>query len=130
MEARIDRWLWAVRIFKTRSKATEACRRGKIAINGDTVKPSKIVRIGDTVDVDSPPIKRTFIIKESAVKRVSAKIAQTLVEEVTPERELEKMRLFHKDPLSMIFGYREKGSGRPTKKERRELERLKISKKN
>ncbi len=130
MDTRVDRWLWSVRIFKTRSKATDACKSGKVTINGDVIKPSRMVKIGEVVDVEFPPIKRNFRIKDLAVKRVSAKIALTLVEEITPEKELEKLKMFYKDPVSVIFGYRERGSGRPTKKERRELERLKNFEKN
>lgn len=129
MDARIDKWLWSVRIFKTRSKATEACKSGKVSINGVVIKPSRLIREGEIVDVEFPPIKRNFRVENLAVKRVSAKVALSLVKEITPEKELEKLKLFYRDPVSVIFGYREKGSGRPTKKERRDLEKLKISKK-
>jgi len=124
MNARIDRWLWAVRIFKTRKKANDACRSGKVKISGDLIKPSRLVKVGEAIDVEFPPIKRNFIVKNLAVKRVSAKIASNLVEEVTPEQELEKLKLFYRDPVSVIFGFRSRGSGRPTKKERREMDKL------
>ncbi|MEN8154879.1 MAG: RNA-binding S4 domain-containing protein [Acidobacteriota bacterium] len=125
MDARIDKWLWAVRIFKTRSKASEACKSGKVSIDGSVVKPSRILKPDEIVEVNFPPIIRKFRVKSLAVKRVSAKLARELVEETTPEKELEKLRLFYKDPVSVIFGYREKGAGRPTKKERRDIEKIK-----
>jgi len=125
METRIDKWLWAVRIFKTRSKASDACKKGKIIINGNVVKPSCNISVEEIVDVKHAPIIRSFRVKGLANKRVSAKLAQDLKEEITPEEELEKLKQFHRDPISVIFGYRGKGAGRPTKKERRELEKLK-----
>lgn len=125
METRIDKWLWAVRIFKTRTKASDACKSGKITIQGNVIKPSCNIRINEIVDVKHAPITRSFRVKGLANKRVSAKLAKDLVEEITPEKELEKLKQFHRDPISVIFGYRGKGAGRPTKKERRELEKLK-----
>lgn len=124
MEARIDKWLWAVRIFKTRSKASEACRSGKVSVNDKSVKSSYSVKINEIIAVKSPPIVRLFQVKGLAVKRVSAKLAVDLVEEVTPPEELEKLRQFWKDPVRFIFAPREKGAGRPTKKERRQLDKL------
>lgn len=128
MEVRIDKWLWAVRIFKTRSKASDACKSGKVSVNGIAVKPSRVLKLDEVVDVSFPPIIRNFRVKALAVKRVSAKLAVNLVEEITPEKELEKLRLFHTDPVSIIFGHRERGAGRPTKKERRDIEKLKDKK--
>lgn len=125
MEIRIDKWLWAVRIFKTRSKASEACKSGKVSVDGCAAKQSRALKPGEIVDVSFPPITRNFRVKKLAVKRVSAKLAKDLVEEITPEKEMEKLRLFHTDPVSIIFGHREKGAGRPTKKERRYLDKLK-----
>lgn len=124
MEVRIDKWLWAARIFKTRNKASEACRSGKISIKGNTVKPSHIIKPGDMVDVKFRPVVRSYRVLGLAVKRISAKLSKDLVEEVTPEEELEKLKMYRKDPLSFIFAIREKGSGRPTKKERRKIDIL------
>ena len=129
MEARIDKWLWAVRIFKTRTKASDACKKGKITIQGSVVKPSYNIRISEVVDVKHPPIIRSFKVKGLVVKRVSAKLAKDIVEEITPEKELEKLKQFYRDPIRVIFGYRGKGAGRPTKKERRDLEKLKAENK-
>jgi ribosome-associated heat shock protein Hsp15 len=124
MPIRIDQWLWAARLFKTRTLANQACRGGRVQICGAAVKPSHQVRIGDLVAVAQRPIVRQYLVKGLAVKRVSAALAQKLLEEITPAAELEKMALFRKDPLSLIFALRPKGSGRPTKKERRSLEEM------
>jgi ribosome-associated heat shock protein Hsp15 len=121
---RIDQWLWAARLFKTRSLAIRSCRSGRVQVAGNTVKPSHPVRIGDIIAIKNPPILRQYLVKKLAVKRVSAMLARELVEEVTPAAELEKLVQSRRDPLSFIFGAREKGSGRPTKKERRHLEKL------
>lgn len=118
---RMDQWLAAVRIFKTRSQAAEACKKGKILVNDMDVKPSHVVKIGEIVGVKNGPIIRTFLVKGLLQKRVSAKIAIEMVEETTAPGEIEKLRLFR----SNYFAYREKGSGRPTKRERRKIDRLK-----
>ncbi len=120
---RMDQWLAAVRIFKTRSQAAEACRKGHILVNDMDVKPSHVVKLGEIVGVKSGPIIRTFLVKGLLHKRVSARIAIDLVEETTAPGEIEKLRLFR----SNYFAYREKGSGRPTKRERRKIDRLKGS---
>ena len=124
MITRIDQWLWAARLFKTRTRANQACRSGKIYIAGNAVKSAHPVRIGDTVAVAQTPIVRQYLVKELAAKRVSAALAQKLLEEITPAADLEKLALFRRDPLSLIFAHRPKGSGRPTKKERRSLEEM------
>lgn len=124
MEVRIDKWLWAVRIFKTRNKASEACRKGKVLIKGIAVKPSRIVRQGEVVEVKHHPIFRQYHVKGIVIKRVSSKLSMELVEEITPSEELEKLIVYKKDPLSFIFSLRKKGSGRPTKKERRKLHKI------
>jgi ribosome-associated heat shock protein Hsp15 len=121
---RIDQWLWAARLFKTRSQASRACRNSRIQVSGNTVKPSHHVRIGDEVFIKQPPIMRRFRIKKLAVKRTSAALARELAEETTPTADLEKLLQARKDPLSLTFAAREKGRGRPTKKERRLLEKL------
>jgi ribosome-associated heat shock protein Hsp15 len=118
---RMDQWLAAVRIFKTRSQATEACKKGKILVNDIDAKPSHVVKIGEIVGVKSGPIIRTFLVKGLLHKRVSAKIAMEMMEETTPDDEIEKLRLFR----SNYFAFREKGMGRPTKRERRKIDRLK-----
>jgi ribosome-associated heat shock protein Hsp15 len=118
---RIDKWLWAVRVFKTRSMATNACKKGKVLIDDISAKPSRSVKIGEIIQVKNPPIMKTFKVKGPLGKRVSAKLAVQYVEDLTPEEEIEKLRLSRSD----FFGFREKGAGRPTKKERRILDKLK-----
>jgi len=124
MDTRLDKWLWAARIYKTRGIASDSCRSGKVSVNGTGAKPSKIVNSGDIIEIRQPPIKRRYLVKELAVKRVSAKLAVDLVEDITPEAEIRKLIQFRKDPVSVIFGHREKGAGRPSKKERRDIDRL------
>ena len=120
-KVRIDQWLHAVRIFKTRSQAANACQKNKITINGAAVKPSHTVKIDEIVEVKSGPITRTFKVTGLIQKRVSAKIAAEMVEETTPLEEFEKLRAIRTNP----FALRERGAGRPTKKERRDIDLLK-----
>lgn len=118
---RIDKWLWAVRIFKTRSLASDACRAGKININGHTVKPSHEVRIGEVVSISFPPMLKTVRVIEPSGTRVSAKLVSGLMEDLTPEEEYMKLKRLREDG----FEWRDRGVGRPTKKERRDIELLK-----
>lgn len=115
---RVDKWLWAVRIFKTRSNATEACRKGRVEIDELPVKPSREVRVGNIVKVKISSVTRCFKVQGIIQKRVSTKIAAEHVEDVTPPEEIEILRI-QKEMNSMN---REKGTGRPTKKERRDLD--------
>jgi ribosome-associated heat shock protein Hsp15 len=124
MATRIDQWLWAARLFKTRSLANQACRGGRVQVAGSAVKPSRPLSGGEVIEIKQPPIMRQYLVKNLAVKRVSAVLARELVEEITPAAELEKLELARRDPLGLIFAARDRGSGRPTKKERRELEKL------
>jgi len=115
---RIDKWLWAVRIFKTRSKATEACRKGRVEIDELPVKPSREVRVGDALKVKIAPITRTFKVLGTIEKRVSAKLVPDFMEDITPPEELEMLKV----QKEMNLLNRQKGTGRPTKKERRDLD--------
>ncbi len=124
MDTRLDKWLWAARLYKTRGIASDSCRNGKVTVNGNGAKPSKTVCVGDIIEIKQPPIKRKYLVRGLAVKRVSAKLAAELVEDITPEEEINKLKQYRKDPVSVIFGHREKGAGRPSKKERRDLDRL------
>lgn len=119
METRIDKYLWSVRIFKTRALATEACRKGRIMINEMSVKPSRSITKGDVFTVRKMPVIYTFRVIEPIQKRVGAKMAGLYVEDLTPREELDKLKL-----NDIFYTRREKGSGRPTKKERRDLDRL------
>ena len=116
--ARIDKWLWAVRIFKTRSIAAEACKKGRVTLNGMQAKPAHTVKEGDVVGVKKPPITWSFKVKQAIEKRIGAKLVNEMMENVTTPDQLELLE------VSKINGFinRAKGTGRPTKKERRELD--------
>ncbi|MGC9355630.1 MAG: RNA-binding S4 domain-containing protein [Mariniphaga sp.] len=115
---RIDKWLWAVRVFKTRSQATEACRKGRVVIGDLPVKPSRDVHPGEVVKVRKPPLTRSFKVLALAEKRMSAKLAVDFIEDVTPPEELEILEM----QKQMNWISRDRGAGRPTKKERRKLD--------
>jgi ribosome-associated heat shock protein Hsp15 len=118
---RIDKFLWAVRIFKTRSLASDACRKGKIIINNIQVKPSRIIATNETLVVKKVPLTYYFTIIKPIEKRVSAKLVHLYITDITPESE--KTKLLNRELAG--FGYRERGTGRPTKRERRNIDRLK-----
>ncbi len=117
---RIDKWLWAVRIYKTRSKAAEECKKGKIIIDGIQVKPSRDIKPGDTILVRKLPVIYTYKIKSLLQRRQSAKIAAEHYEDLTSVEELAKLKI-----NETVFIKRDKGAGRPTKKERRIIDKLK-----
>jgi ribosome-associated heat shock protein Hsp15 len=118
---RVDKFLWAVRIFKTRSLASEACRKGKILINNIQAKPSRIVTANETVIVKKLPVIYSYIIIEPIENRVPAKMVPLYINNTTPEEE--KAKLTNRELAGTA--YRDKGTGRPTKKERRNIDRLK-----
>ena len=124
MPIRIDQWLWAARLYKTRSLANQACRGGKVQVAGTAVKPARPLREDEVVEIKQPPIARVYRVKALAAKRVSAALARELVEEITPAADLEMLALARRDPLGLIFAARDRGSGRPTKKDRREMNRI------
>ena len=117
-QARIDKWLWAVRIYKTRSIAAEACKKGHIMVRDKAVKPSFLVRVGDIVQVKKSPITYSFKVLQCAENRVGAKLVPELMENVTPAEQYEALE------MSRISGFidRARGTGRPTKKERRSMD--------
>ena len=119
---RIDKYLWAVRIYKTHTLATEACKKGRVITGDVTAKPSRMVSKGDVLEVKKMPVVYSYRILEPIEKRVGAKIVDKYVEDITPEEELQKLEL--KDDF---FVKRERGAGRPTKKERRLLDDLRGS---
>ncbi len=112
---RIDKYLWAVRIFKTRSLASNACRTGRVMINGNPVKSSKSIEVNEIITVKTPPVTYSYRVTCPLGNRVSAKLAMNYIEDITPENEKIKLRIRGLDSR----GFRKKGSGRPTKKERR-----------
>ncbi len=120
MEVRIDKYLWAIRVFKTRTEATEACNGGKVKIGGVNAKPSKDVRPGDIINVRKGAVNYTFRVIDGLDKRVGAKLVPEYAENLTPEEELAKLRA----PVETFFVSRDRGTGRPTKKDRREIEQL------
>ena len=117
-QARIDKWLWAVRIYKTRSIAAEACKKGHVSIGERTAKPAHNVRIGDIVNVKKAPITYSFKVLQCAEHRVGAKLVPELMENVTPQEQYNILE------MSRMSGFidRARGTGRPTKKERRDLD--------
>lgn len=117
-EVRIDKWLWAVRVFKTRSLAAEACKKGKVTCQGQAVKPSRVVRVGEVYMVRRPPITCSFKVLAIANNRMGAKLVPEYMENVTTPDQLELLEL---SCLAAQAG-RARGTGRPTKKERRELD--------
>ncbi|HNX98841.1 MAG TPA: RNA-binding S4 domain-containing protein [Candidatus Aminicenantes bacterium] len=123
-ETRIDKWLWAVRLFKTRSLATDACRGGRVRIGDTPVKPAHVIRIGDVVALSVPPIERRYRVVGILEKRVSATLARGLLEEVTPPEDLARLEEMRRDPDLFFVALRARGSGRPTKRERRDLGKL------
>ncbi len=120
LSVRLDKWLWAVRVFKTRALACAACRRGQVTISGQTAKPSREVRAHDIVVVRKDDVTRQYKVLALLDRRVGAPEARAYAEDQTAPSELEKKRR----PDFRPFVYRPKGSGRPTKKERRQIDRF------
>jgi len=120
-EIRIDKFLWSVRIYKTRSIASDECRKGRIIINDVQVKPSRIVIKNEIITVKKPPVNYSFRVIEPIENRVGAKLVEQFIEDLTPEEEKLKLELGQSGGIV----YRDKGTGRPTKKERRQIDRIK-----
>jgi ribosome-associated heat shock protein Hsp15 len=118
-DIRIDKWLWAVRLFKTRSQATDACRKGKILINNLPVKPSHIVKLDEIISVKHPPAIFSYLVKGLPVRRLPAKEVAEYTKNITPREEVDKLA-----QADTFFIKRDKGAGRPTKKDRRNLDSL------
>lgn len=118
-EVRVDKWLWAVRIYKTRSQATEACKKGRILIADQPVKASRILKINDVVLVRKPPVMYSYRVLGLPGTRLPAKAIHEYIENITPQEEMDKLGI-----RETFFITRDKGSGRPTKKERRIIEKL------
>lgn len=117
-EARVDKWLWAARIFKTRTMAAAACKKGQVTLGGAQLKASRMVKEGDIISVRKPPITYSFRILQAIEKRVGAKLLPEILENVTTPDQYELLE------MSKISGFinRAKGTGRPTKKDRRDLD--------
>ncbi|MEN6568590.1 MAG: RNA-binding S4 domain-containing protein [Rikenellaceae bacterium] len=118
--SRIDKYLWSVRIYKTRTDATEACRSGRIRINEIQAKPSKEIKPGDIISVRRGNIHFTYRVIADVERRQPAKMVDQYIDNITPQEELKKLNL----PKESFFFSRERGTGRPTKKERRDIDEL------
>ena len=119
MSNRIDKYLWAVRVFKTRALATEACKKGKVLINDIQVKPSRSVNEGEIIYVKKMPVVYSYKVLDLIQKRVGAKIVDQYVTNITPQEEIDKLQM-----QDDFFIKRERGAGRPTKKDRRIIDKL------
>ncbi len=117
-EARIDKWLWSARIFKTRSLAADACKNGRVMMGGMNVKPSRLIKEGDIIDVRKPPVTYSFRVLKCIEMRVGAKLLPEIYENVTDPKQYELLE------MSRISGFvdRARGTGRPTKKDRRQMD--------
>ena len=119
-ELRIDKYLWAIRVYKTRTDATDACKGGKVRINGADTKPSKMVKPGDLIVARKGAVTYTYKVIQLIDKRQGAKLVPNYAENLTPPEELAKLRA----PVETFFLKRDRGAGRPTKKDRRQMEDL------
>lgn len=120
MEERIDKWLWAMRVFKTRTIATDACKKGRVTVGGTIVKPSRTIKVGDVIDVKKPPITYTFRVKQLSQNRLGARLVPDYLENITPQSQYDILE------MTRISGFvdRRKGLGRPTKRDSRELSKF------
>ena len=119
-DERIDKWLWAMRVFKTRSIATDACKKGRVMMGGVAVKPSRSVKVGDVIDVRKPPVTFSFRVKALSSGRLGARLVPDYLENITPQSQYDLLE------MTRISGYvdRRKGLGRPTKRDSREMSRF------
>ncbi|PID87999.1 MAG: RNA-binding protein [Bacteroidia bacterium] len=117
---RIDKFLWSVRLFKTRSQAAEACKKNRVYIHDNPAKPSKLIAKNDVFKIKHPPVYRVYKVKEVLHNRVSAALVKTYLEEITPQEDLDTLYVVRQNTSLN----RKKGLGRPTKKDRRDLNKL------
>lgn len=117
-EVRIDKWLWAVRLFKTRTIAIEACKKNRITIKGMNIKPSRMIKVGEVIEIRKPPVTYSFEVLALTERRMGAKLVPDFRKDVTPQSELDILE------MTKVSGFvdRARGTGRPTKKDRRDLE--------
>jgi ribosome-associated heat shock protein Hsp15 len=118
---RVDKWLWATRVFKTRTQAGEACKGGKVRVNDTSVKPSREIKIDDLITIQIGPLKKTVQVKAILKNRVGAKLVENYLIDLTPQEEYDKLKMKNE----MNHEFRERGLGRPTKKHRRLIDFLK-----
>ena len=117
---RIDKYLWAIRVYKTRTEATDACKGNKVKIGGVNAKPSKMIEVGDVLEVRKGAVQYVYKVKALLGNRVGARLVTDYAENLTPQHELDKLHA----PVETVFLKRDRGSGRPTKKDRRELDEM------
>lgn len=117
---RIDKWLWTVRVYKTRSIATEECKKGRVSIGGMEVKPSRELKIGDILEVRKSPVTYRYKVLQFPANRLSAKLVPEYMQDITPPENLQVLEM----QKYMGWSERDRGAGRPTKKERREIDRF------
>jgi ribosome-associated heat shock protein Hsp15 len=120
-DIRIDKFLWAVRLFKTRSIATEACKKGKVLLNGEKVKASRSIMLNDVITINRAPVDYTYKVVGMLKNRVGAKLVAEYITDITPQSELDKLEEIK---MSKVDYYRPKGTGRPTKRDRRLLDEI------
>jgi len=120
-DIRIDKFLWAVRLFKTRSIATEACKKGKVLLNGEKVKASRSIMLNDVITINRAPVDYTYKVVGMLKNRVGAKLVAEYISDITPQSELDKLEEIK---MSKVDYYRPKGTGRPTKRDRRLLDEI------
>ena len=121
---RIDKWLWEVRLFKSRSLATDACKAGKVKMDGSNVKASKELKEGDVITVSLNPLFKTVRVKKFPKSRLNAKLVADFLEDLTQQAEYDRVKMINETNIE----YRDRGIGRPTKKQRRVIDQLKNSK--
>ncbi len=119
-EVRIDKYLWSIRVYKTRSDATDACKGGKVRVNGNDIKPSRPIRPGDVITARKGAVTFSYRVIAAIDKRQGAGLVPQYAENITPKEELDKL----KAPVETFFLKRDRGAGRPTKKDRRQMEFL------
>ncbi len=117
-QVRIDKWLWAVRLFKTRALAADSCKKGRIIVNDTQAKPSRMIKIGDIISIKKTPITYKFEVLDLIEKRIGAKLTSNFLKDITPASEIEILNM----QRNMIWMKRDKGTGRPTKKDRRDID--------
>lgn len=122
-KVRVDKWLWAIRIFKSRTLASDVCKRNQVKVNGATAKPSTTIEVGDTVEAKKEGFHMTYKVLKLLQKRVGAPVAITCYEDLTPQEELNKFKDWYVGKANNER--REKGAGRPTKRERRDIDKFK-----
>ena len=120
---RIDRWLWAVRIYKTRSQASSACRLNQVKVDEQFAKASRLVSVGTTIQVEKDQMTRVLKVVALTEKRIGAKLVAEFLEDITPTEELERARAA-REQLRLNRVYQVRGEGRPSKKQRREMEKF------